>query len=352
MANILPLRPSPSQDLTPAQEKFWTLLQDEQNRALPTLQLCQKAGYKTTASWYTAVRDEQFRDLVETLGVVVYRERHESSPRGRVSLASDPDVEWAKDIVDLRRLVSDYPKHVSASALKLNFVLLANRQLKALVKRYLRARLGFWQPSSLRSYLRWLKPFLWNLETTYPDLASSAPLTRAMIEPLLTAPFWIDERGRRHILSLFGKRSMLIAIEGMFTYMQRHAWEEAPRQLLIYEEDRPPQPKKRPRPIPESVLEQLLSHLELLPPYARNLVTILSVVGLRAIDALHLTEQCLHWYNHKLRRDGRPLPVTTEVAEAIQRQQALVQEVPDLFGKRYLFRTGRGLYQFHRFCDH
>ncbi len=352
----------PLQHLTPAQEKFWTLLQDEGNRALPPLQLCQKAGYKTTASWYTAVRDEPFRVRLESLGVIVYREHHESSPRGTVPLARDPDAEWAKDIVDLRRLVSDYPKHVSASALKLNFSLLASPALKALVKRYFRARLGFWQPSSLRQYLRWLKPFLWNLQTRHPDLASFAQLTRAMIEPILTAPFWIDERGRRHALSLFGKRYMLIAVEGMFTYMQRHDWEEAPHQLLIYDEDRPPQPKKRPRPILESVLDQLLSHLELLPPYARNLVTILSVVGLRAIDALHLTETCLefdaagdprlHWYNHKLKRDGRPLPVTTEVAEAIQRQQALVREIPDLFGKCYLFRTKRGLYRVHRFCDH
>ncbi len=41
-----------------------------------------------------------------------------------------------------------------------------------------------------------------------------------------------------------------------------------------------------------------------------------------------------------------------EVAEAIQRQQALVRDIPDLFGQRYLFRTKRGLYRFQRFCDH
>jgi hypothetical protein len=121
--------------LTPAQEKFWTLLQDEQNRTLPVLQLCQRAGYKTTAAWYAAVRDEPFRALVESLGIIVYREDHESSPRGTIPLASDPDAEWAQDIVDLRRLVSEYPKHMSASALKLNFAFLANPALKALVKR-------------------------------------------------------------------------------------------------------------------------------------------------------------------------------------------------------------------------
>jgi hypothetical protein len=89
---------------------------------------------------------------------------------------------------------------------------------------------------------------------------------------------------------------------------------------------------------------------------------ILRVVGLRSVDALHLPEGCLefdasgdprlHWYNHKMKRDGRPLPVTTEVVEAIKRQQALVKDIPDLFGKHYLFRTQRGLYKFAAFCEH
>jgi integrase/recombinase XerD len=300
--------------------------------------------------------------MVESLGVVTLREYHEPETRGMVPLAENPDVEWAKDSVDVRRLVSDYPKHMTATALKLHFSFLSNPALKALVKRYFRARLGFLEPSSLKQYLKWLKPFLWNLERTYPDFTSFASFTRAMIEPILMATSWVDERGHRHVITSFGRRYMIIAVESMFTYMQRHEWEEAPQRFLIYDEDRLPQSKKRPRPIPESVLDQLLAHVDLLHPYARNLVAILSVAGLRAIDALHLTEDCLefdasgdprlHWYNHKLKRDGRPLPVTTAVAEAIKRQQALVKEIPDLFGKRYLFRTKRGLYKFDRFCIH
>ena len=282
--------------------------------------------------------------------------------RGKVPLAEDPDVEWEKDVVDVRRLVSDYPKHFPASQFKLHFSFLSNQALKAVVKRYFRARLGFWQPSTLRSYLRWLQPFLWNLDNCYPGIASFATLTRAMVEPVLTACFWINERGEKHPISQFMRRHMLIAAESMFAYMQRHQWEEAPRHFLIYDEDRPSKVKKRPRPIPESVLDQLQVHASQLRPYALNLMTILRVAGLRAVDALHLTEGCvefdaagdprLHWYNHKLRRDGRPLPVTTEVAEAIKQQHILVQEIPDLFGKRYLFRTKRGLYKFATFCKH
>jgi integrase len=358
----LPLKQHVFQPRTLAQEKFWILLQNEENRTLTPGQLCQKAGYKTRTAWYLALRDETFCEQVEALGVLTHREHHESNVRGTVPLTEDPDAEWAKDIVDIRRLVSDYPKHLSAADLKLNFSFLSHPALKALVKRYFRARLGFWNPSSLKQYLRWLKPFLWNLQDRYPDLASFAPLTRAMVEPVLMATSWMDQRGRRYPISLHGRRYMIIAVEGMFTYMQRHEWEGAPCRPLVYDEDRPPQQKKRPRPIPESVLEQLQAHTHLLHPYARNLVEILSVVGLRAIDALHLTEHCLefdhtgdprlHWYNHKMKRDGRPLPVTTAVAEAIKRQQTLVKDIPDLFGENYLFRTKRGLYRFQRFCTH
>ena len=75
---------------------------------------------------------------------------------------------------------------------------------------------------------------------------------------------------------------------------------------------------------------------------------------------MHLREDCLdwdaagdprlRWYNHKMKREGRPLPVTNEVAEAIKRQRELVKEIPDHFGARYLFRTEYGLYQFESLC--
>jgi integrase len=58
----------------------------------------------------------------------------------------------------------------------------------------------------------------------------------------------------------------------------------------------------------------------------------------------------LRWYNHKLKREGRPLPVTNEVADAINRQRELVKDVPDHFGERYLFRTEYGLYKFESLC--
>ena len=42
----------------------------------------------------------------------------------------------------------------------------------------------------------------------------------------------------------------------------------------------------------------------------------------------------LRWYNHKLKREGRPLPITNEVVRAVERQRELVKDVSDHFGAR------------------
>lgn len=353
--------------LTQTQAKFWAVLQDEENRTLSVSELCKKAGYRSNVSWRKALKDLAFREMVLSLGVIIHS--REKPIEGIVPLADNPDEEWAKDRIDLRRLLVDYPKHLSGVDFKLDFSPISNPKLKALVKRYFRARLGFWGASTFSAYLWRIKPFLLGLSNRYPDMESFAPLTRQMVEPLLSNACWIDTRGGKHAISVHAKRHMVVVLEGMFTYMQRHEWGGAPTRPLIYDEDSPKLPKRRPRPIPESVLEQLRANLHLLGAYAqfgrqethgqrsqrgyghvharghaRNLIEILLVTGLRAADALHLPEDCLEydatgdprlrWYNHKMKRDGRPLPVTKEVAEAVQRQRELIKDVPDLFGKQ------------------
>ena len=305
------------------------------------------------------MEDDEFRSRVEALGIAT--RRHASHTETLIPLAHNADEEWLKDIIDMRRLVADYPKHVGAGKFRLNFTCILNPQMRALVKRYFRARVSFWEARSLNGVLTVMMPFFFALGNAYPELETFASLTREMIEPLLTQPTWTDSRGNTRPISADKKYRMIIALDTMFTYMQQHVWEGAPRNLLIYEEDRPKRAKRRPRPVPQSIFEQLQQHFHLLPPYACNLVEILSVVGLRAEDAMHLPEDCLeydvagdprlHWFNYKMKRDGRPLPITTNVAEAILRQRELVKDIPDKFGKRYLFRTKHGLYRFNAFCE-
>ena len=343
-----------------AQWLFRALLEDEQNRSLSVVELCRRAGYtNTTKPWFRALNDEDFRAHLESIGVPVWRRDTRPLPPGLVPLG-DPDEVWRSDTVDLRRLTHDYPKHVRGADLKLAFTFIANPGLRELVKRYFRARIAFWRPATFRPYLKHIKPFFARLGEQYPNLDSFAVLTRAMIEPVLHFPYWMDQKGKQHPITRYRRAKMAGVLDGMFTYMRLHDWPEAPPKPLIFYEDKLGRPVRRPRPIPDSVMHQLNAHLHLLHPYARNLVEILRVAGLRAEDALHLQEDCLdwdasgyprlRWYNYKLMRDGRPLPVTHEVAEAIHRQREVVKDVPDHFAANYLFRTEYGLYKFDSLC--
>jgi integrase len=361
MAGVLPFKKTQMASLTETQGKIWEVLQEETNRVLPIWKICQQAGYSSTQVWYSAMRDKTFRRQVEALGVVVQRQHQEKNSVGKVPLATDPDEEWLKDIVDIRRLVADYPKHMAATFFKVDFSGIRNPGLRNFVKRYFRARIGFWEPRTFKGTLISMMPFLTALGETHPHIDSFTALNRTMIEPLLTRPIWTDSVGRIQVISAARRHRMVTALNTMFTYMQRYGWDGAPTCLLLYEEDWPKLSwRSQPRPIPPGVFEQIQNHLDLLPPYARNLATILSITGLRTEDAVHLTDNCLaydaagdprlHWYNHKLKREGRPLPITTEVADAIQRQRGLVKNTPDLFEKRYLFRTNRGIYGLASFC--
>jgi integrase len=360
VGRVTPLRKTTQAEQTTAQEKFWSLLQEEGNRTLPLQELCRMAGYRSMGPWYQALKDDEFRAHVEALGVATRRQVVYPTPL--IPLAQNADEEWSKDVIDVRRLIADYPKHRGAGDFRLNFLCITHPKLRELVKRYFRVHVTFWEAATFVQELTHMKPFFFALGEIYPEMATFAELTRPMIEPLLTCSTWTTQRGHVHPISSYKRYRMILSLETMFIYMQLHGWEGAPTSILIYDEDRPKRSRRRPRPIPQPIFEQLQQHLHLLQPYDRNLIEILSVAGLRAEDALHLPEDCLeydaagdprlHWFNHKLKRDGRPLPITTDVAEAIVRQRELVKGVDDHFGKRYLFRTENGLYRFEAFWRH
>src|SRR5918999_1908255 len=84
----------------------------KENRSLSVVELCRRAGYtSSTKPWFRALKDEDFREHLISIGVPVWRRTEKQSPPGLVPLA-DPDEVWRSDTVDLRRLTHDYPKHV------------------------------------------------------------------------------------------------------------------------------------------------------------------------------------------------------------------------------------------------
>jgi len=352
------------QGLSPAQQRFWHLLQDPANRTLARRYLCRKAGYTTDGPWYAAVRDPAFRAWVRSLGIkcTMIPKRALRLDPGPVPLAEDIDAEWAQDRIDIRRITSDYPKHKTGGDYTIDFSFIQHPDLKALIKRYFRARVGYWTGTTMVSTLPAFKPIIQELERRYPGLSSFASLTREMLEPVLAMTGWVDSMERHYEMTAERRLHTVILLQAMFTYMQRHHWPEAPQQLLIYDEDFPQRIRHQPRPIPEAVMEQLLAHLDRLSPYDQHLVQIMSVMGLRSVDALHLVEDCLEydaagdprvrWYNVKMKREVRPLPVSREVEAAILAQREPVKDIPDVYGQRYLFRTTDGLYTYERFWAH
>lgn len=130
------------QNRTKAQWRFWIFLQGEENRSLSVVELCRRAGYTGTKQWFTALKDECFRAEIERLGVRVPRRQEEIFIPGPIAL-EDPDRVWSRDRVDLRRLCTDYPKHMNQSTFKLVFTFIVNPRLRDLIKRYFRARVRF-----------------------------------------------------------------------------------------------------------------------------------------------------------------------------------------------------------------
>src|SRR5260370_12105261 len=185
---------APPLQLTRPQEKIWAVLQEEEHQRLPIRKICELAGYHSVQIWYHVMKDEAFRAQVETLGVITRRQGVPIRFQPLVSLATNAESEWQHDVIDIRRLVADYPKHLPASAFKLDFSCIHHLEMRSLVKRYFRARIGFWEPMTFKCSLKDMKPFFYALGKTYPEQDSFSSLTRQMIEPLLTQPTWIDSR--------------------------------------------------------------------------------------------------------------------------------------------------------------
>jgi hypothetical protein len=223
------------QKRTRAQWRFWILLQDEENRSLSVVELSRRAGYATTRQWFKALKDGGFRAEIEGLGVRAPRRQEEIFIPGPVAL-EDPDKVWSRDRVDLRRLYTDYPKHMNQSTFKLVFTFIVNPRLRDLIKRYFRARVPFWRPATFRPYLKHAKPFLTRLGELYPDLDSFNGLKREMIEPALNHPYWIDQTGAQRPVTAYRRAKMASFLDGMFTYMRLHDWPEAPVRPLIFPE--------------------------------------------------------------------------------------------------------------------
>ncbi len=93
----------------------------KRHRTLPIKAICQMAGYRSVTPWYMAMRDDVFRRSVEALGMKV-RHRHVVSKALFLS-QNILTKNGAKDTIDVRRFVAEYPKHHARLTFTLDFSL-------------------------------------------------------------------------------------------------------------------------------------------------------------------------------------------------------------------------------------
>src|SRR6266851_2428670 len=349
--------------LSKPQQRFFAVLQHQENRTLSGAQICQLAGYKAPGPWQRAIKDERFVAAVEALGVTI--KRHHLAPHLEVEPATNIEEELAKDVWDMRRLKHDYPKHVAPSTFEVDFSGIDNPVLREQVKRYFRHRLTRWKAATFRRALHHLKIILVLLP---PDVHAGI-LQRRHIEALLPAMNQLrDHQAGR---GLFETNTML-------DYMATSpAWTgPRPPRFLVWKEDMPRYSQTLPRPIPPDVLDQFDPMLEqaekamkegqepsLIAPMLWDALLILRYTGMRFEDLAHLhapdehgRNGCLeqdserYWWiridhtNTKMGREHRiPTREVDGVIDAIRRQQERAKELPDHFDAHYLFRVAKGI---------
>ena len=203
------------------QRKLLAVLEQQENRTLRPGQICELAGYGYWA-WDQATKDPRFLTRLNQLGVPTGDDRR---ARGRpwkhqghleVRLADDLEEELAKDIWDMRKLLSDYPRHVPPASYIVDFTTLVDPDLRAQVKRYFRHQLIHWKARTFKSVLNSLRhPLGWlpagvhlgtitrsHIEEMLPLLATDSPdaryrglrLLREMVEYAATSPAWPGPR--------------------------------------------------------------------------------------------------------------------------------------------------------------
>lgn len=247
-----------------------------------------------------------------------------------------------KDVWDLRTF--GVPLNLSQAGHKLNFTLISQPWLRALVKRYLEYVVAVHSASNAQKKFTALQHFSSFLAREAPQ-AGLADLDRALILRYLSCL-----RGQ-HLASVTWRHYLGSLRAFLETCVHRLQVPGLTRELLIFDDDFPPRPESSTREIPAEVLVQLSTHLKALPTTLLRMVAILLSVGLRVSELCQLPWDCLicddkhewylRFYQSKTRRELVIPLVEEEVIGAIQVQQ---QEVRTRWGEAcsYLFPSPSG----------
>lgn len=362
--------------MTPTQKKFYEVLSKDENKKLKYEDISTLAGYKSTTSWYKAIKDKRFVKLLEIIGVQAKLQNDHYPPHSEVEYIKDPKEreEYLKnDIWDMRKLYMNYPRHRNASIYIADFRLIKNHNIRLQVKRYFKNQLSSWGPRSFNDKLNRYAPFFDVMYDLFPMITSLSQLEREQhIEPILNSLTCSKKQ----------KKATIRAIKTMFEYMYHHKWIDAPSIGLLTKYDTPKVEETLPRPIPPEIKIQLDDYLEstiiplleegvstpILKPVYWDLLIVIRYTGRRFEDIAHLiaehkdkSMECLQYdldgdpqlyLDHRIAKIPKDLRIPIShlkdsngrnmVERAILRQKERVKNLcsaPD--GFYYLFREAK-----------
>lgn len=242
--------------------------------------------------------------------------------------------EHERDVWDLSRMGverhSFQPRHISFTSIRQTW-------LRTAAKQFIRYHLALRTVRDARVRIQSLQHFSAFLDAFYPQLQPDA-LTRAIIIEYLG---YLADKGFAP-----STRSAYIGyLRSFLEQAARESWASVPAAPMIFIEDYPPPKARHPRFIPQEVLAQLQQHLDALPLVYRRMVIVLQECGMRISELCTLPYNCLtqdsagdwflRYYQSKMKKE-HTIPVSREVVEVIQQQQAEMRErwgtdVPALF---------------------
>jgi integrase/recombinase XerD len=256
----------------------------------------------------------------------------------KITVASDPETEYKKDIWDCRAL--GIPHRVGSFDYSLNFTSIGQEWLLPTVKQYIRFNLTILSHTSTSQKLLAIKRFSRYLARSYPQIGVQE-IDRSVIISFLG---YLSSLG----LSASTKSKNISAIKGFFEFCIQNKLAEYQR-YLIRSEDFPKRSKPLPRFIPDEVITQLNQHLDDLPDPVARMVLVIQECGMRISELLYLKHDCLiqdksgdwflKYYQFKMKKDIT-IPISKEITFVIQEQQRYINN--NLQNFQYLFCSTEG----------
>jgi integrase len=245
-------------------------------------------------------------------------------------------------VIDIRELNIDCSGITQGYIINLEIIVLP--WLREITLSYIKYRLGSglaW--GTCRDNAQLIKRFGDFLFQSYPNI-TSVDIDRRVIVDFISSNQYIN-----YTYSV--KKKLLFLIKDLFEKADQFGWAKVSDSTLVYSEDYPSYKKFKPNYIPEEVMEQIMKNLPSLPQPFQRMIFILSEVGMRVSELLHLKFDCLmqdskgdwflKYYQFKMKKE-HTVPIRRECAGMIQKQQQFIREEVSIDWE-YLFcgrRTG------------